>query len=153
MRTTRRLALGVFLAGLSLLPPAVLNGAAKPSDNKKDDKAPKLTLQASPLISFSPARIMLSANLVGGSDDYPEYYCPTVEWKWGDGTSSEFSADCDPYQPGKSEIERHYSVQHVYRDPGRFRIFFILKKAGKPTATTSSEIVVRPGLGGGPGGL
>lgn len=149
MSSTRRLSLGVLLAGLGMLTPAIL-GASKTADKK--EQAPKLTVRASPTISFSPSRILVRANLVGGSDDYEEYDCPTVEWKWGDGTTSEASADCDPYQSGKSAIERHYSVQHVYREPGRFRIFFILKRSGKEIATASSEIVVRPGLGSGPGG-
>ncbi len=101
MSSTRRLSLGVLLAGIGMLMPAIL-GASKTADKK--EQVPKLTVQASPTISFSPSRILVRANLVGGSDDYEQYYCPTVEWKWGDGTTSEASADCDPYQSGKSEI-------------------------------------------------
>jgi hypothetical protein len=148
---TRRLASGVLLAGIALLTPALLHGSSNAPDKDKKEEPPKLTVRATPVVSFSPSRIFVSADLVGGSDDYQSYYCPTIEWKWGDGTSSEASADCDPYQPGKSEIERHYAVQHVYTTPGRYRILFMLKQNGKALASASSEVMVRPGLGG-PGG-
>src|SRR5690349_22890008 len=85
--------------------PAPANSLVQPaesSDKKSDEKAkggekdqdekgkkPQLSLRASPPISFSPANIHLVAELKGGADDYEEFYCPAIEWDWGDGTRSE----------------------------------------------------------------
>ena len=88
----------------------------KDAKDKGSDKKPKLTLKAQPVISMSPAKVTLRAELVGGANDYEEYYCPTVEWDWGDGTQSESTADCEPYEAGKSEIKRRFTVEHVFRD-------------------------------------
>jgi hypothetical protein len=118
------------------------------ASEKATEATPRLTVSASPSIAFSPAEISARAALVGGADDYEKYYCPSVEWSWGDGSTSEASADCEPYQAGKSAIERHYFVRHVYRDAGRYRVTFSLKKDGKNLATATAEVIVRPGLGG-----
>src|SRR5215471_5889932 len=102
-----------------LLSAALLSlGAAAPQKNPRDqatDKKPKLALKAQPVIAMSPARIVLTAELVGGANDYEEYYCPTVEWDWGDGTQSESTNDCAPYEEGKSEIKRRFTIEHVFR--------------------------------------
>ena len=47
-----------------------------------------------------PVRISATAEFKGGDDDFRDYYCPTIEWNWGDGTVSEASADCEPYEAG-----------------------------------------------------
>ena len=64
--------------------------AQKPDKDAKtrtpDAKRPKITLKAQPLIAMAPARVVLTAELVGGANDFEEFYCPTVEWDWGDGT-------------------------------------------------------------------
>jgi len=65
-------------------------------------RRPKLTLRADPTVGFSPSKVRLTADLVGGDNDFSEFYCPTVEWDWDDGTHSEFASDCEPYEPGKS---------------------------------------------------
>jgi hypothetical protein len=83
--------------------------------------------------------------MVGGANDFEEYYCPTVEWDWGDDTRSESTIDCEPYQAGKSEIKRRFTVEHVFRSPGSFKVFFRLKRRDKALATTSANIQVRPG--------
>ena len=87
----------------------------KDKDQKDADPRPKLTLRANPVIAMAPARVVLTAELNGGANDYEEFYCPAVEWEWGDGTKSESSSDCAPYEPGKSEIKRRFTVEHVFR--------------------------------------
>jgi len=157
-RLARRLVFGALIASFGLWGPAIAAGRtalaapATKTDRAKEIKPPRLAVRATPTISFSPSRISVYADLEGGPDDYEAYYCPTVEWNWGDGTTSEASNDCDPYQAGKSQIQRHYSVEHTYREPGHYRIFFMLKKDGKVIAKASSLVLVRPGLGTGPGG-
>src|SRR5579862_4331372 len=105
----------------------------KDSKEPKDDKRPKLTLKAQPVVSISPAKVTLRAELTGGANDYEDFYCPTIEWDWGDGTQSESTLDCEPYEAGKSEIKRRYTVEHVFR-AGGYHISFRLKHRNKAVA-------------------
>ena len=115
--------------------------AAQKTDDKK---APRLSLKAQPLISMSPSRVVLTAELTGGPNDYQDFYCPTIAWEWGDGTESSSTADCEPYEPGKSEIKRRYTVQHQFR-AGDYRIWFRLKRHDNILASANATIEVRPG--------
>jgi hypothetical protein len=132
-----------------LLPLAVVSvTAAEPQNRDKDqphDKRPKLSLKAQPVIAMAPARIVLTAELQGGPNDYEDYYCPTVEWDWGDGTQSESTNDCAPYESGKSEIKRRFTVSHVFR-AGVYRVSFKLKRRDKIVGLSTVSIQVRPGL-------
>lgn len=116
------------------------------------NKKPSLSLKATPAVSFAPARVVVVAEVKGGAEDNEEFYCPTVLWEWGDLTESTAEADCEPYQAGKSEIRRRYTVEHRYKDPGSFRIRLLLKKGNKVVATANAVVQVRPGLGTPPGG-
>jgi hypothetical protein len=111
------------------------------------NKRPSLSLKATPSVSFAPARIIVVAEVKGGPDDFEEFYCPTVEWEWGDFTSSTVEADCDPYEPGKSTIKRRYTVEHRFKNPGGFKIILRLKKGNKIIASANSQVQVRAGLG------
>jgi hypothetical protein len=93
-----------------------------------------------------------SADLTGGPDDFQEFYCAGVEWDWGDDTRSNNSADCEPYEAGKSQIKRRFTAEHVYRTAGDYRIQFRLKKQSKALAAATTSVKVRPGIGD-PGGL
>ena len=111
------------------------------------NKKPSLSLKASPSISFAPARVVVLAEVKGGSNDFEEFYCPTVEWEWGDTTVSTAEADCDPYSAGKSEIKRRYTVEHRYKEPGTYKIILRLKKGTKLVASSNTQVQVRAGLG------
>ena len=110
-------------------------------------KKPSLSLKATPAVSFAPARIVVVAEVKGGADDFEEFYCPSVEWEWGDLTTSTAEADCEPYAAGKSEIKRRYTVEHRYKNPGGFKIVLRLKKGNKIVATANTMVQVRAGLG------
>ena len=114
---------------------------------EQGNKKPSLSLKASPAVSFAPARIVVVAELRGGSDDFEDFYCPTIEWEWGDLTTSTAEADCEPYEAGKSEIRRRYTVEHRYRNPGGFKIVLRLKKGDKVVGSANTMVQVRPGLG------
>ena len=116
----------------------------KDAKDKDSDKKPRLTLKAQPVISMSPSKVTLRAELVGGANDYEEYYCPTVEWDWGDGTQSESTADCEPYEAGKSEIRRRYVVDHVFR-AGYYQVAVRLKRRDKAVASATTAIQVQGG--------
>lgn len=130
---------------LPLMLALTLSGAAdKP-------KRPKLSVKVNPAMAISPARVVASADVNGGPDDFEEFYCAGVEWDWGDDTRSNNSADCDPYEAGKSQIKRRFTADHVYRTAGDYRIQFRLKKQNKAIAGASASVKIRPGLGD-PGG-
>jgi len=114
---------------------------------EQGNKKPSLSLKASPVVSFAPARIVLVAEVKGGANDNEEFYCPTVEWEWGDLTQSVAETDCQPYEPGKSEIKRRYTVQHQFKNPGAFKVYLRLKKGSKVIAQANTQIQVRAGLG------
>ncbi len=120
--------------------------AGKDAKEPPDAKRPQVRLKANPVISVSPAKITLVAEIVGGANDFEEYYCPTVEWDWGDGTQSESSADCAPYEAGKSEIKRRFTVEHIFRRPDNYRVTFRLKRRDKAVGFASAQVQVRPGL-------
>jgi hypothetical protein len=134
-------ALGLAFGALLIIPSNTL--LAREQGGKK----PSLSLKATPTVSFAPARIVVVAEVKGGPDDFEEFYCPTVEWEWGDFTSSTVEADCDPYEPGKSTIKRRYTVEHRFKNPGGFKIILRLKKGNRIVASANSQIQVRAGLG------
>src|SRR5471030_2384938 len=144
----------IWAGALSVVISAVAGAsgsAQKPDKNAKDAKdnpdanRPKVTLKAQPTISMAPARVVLTAELVGGANDFEDFYCPTVQWEWGDGTQSESTNDCAPYEPGKSEIKRRFTVEHVFR-AGAYRVNFRLKRHDKAVGYATVNIQVRPGL-------
>lgn len=134
-------------ASLSLCATLATASAQKAEKDAKaqDTGHARLTLHAQPVISMAPSRVVLTAELAGGANDAEEYYCPTISWDWGDGTESESTSDCPPYEPGKSEIKRRYTVEHVFR-AGMYRVTLRLKRRDKAVATAAVNIQVRPGL-------
>lgn len=129
---------------LPLIVAVALSVADKP-------KRPKLSVKASPAMAVSPARVVASADVDGGPDDFEEFYCASIEWDWGDDTKSNNTADCDPYEPGKSQIKRRFTADHVYRTSGEYRIQFRLKQKNKSVGSASTSVRIRPGIGD-PGG-
>ena len=126
------------------------------SAGTEQNKKPSISIRANPPVGFSPLRVVLTAELKGGTNDYEEFYCPTVEWEWGDDTRSENTADCDPYEPGKSEIKRRYIMEHTFRadstdisgaptGPTQFRVRFLLKQKRKVVGSGQTIIELRAG--------
>ena len=80
----------------------------------------------------------------GGADDYADFYCPAIEWDWGDGTVSGNSEDCD-----LSGREEHDPAALFHRarvpQPGSFQVFFRLKQRDRVIAASSGN-VQRPGV-------
>ena len=130
-------------------------GAGLTAQSSKDDEAkrPKIRLRVQPQVAIAPARVTLTAELTGGADDFADYYCPAIEWEWGDETSSESTTDCEPYEAGKSQIKRRYSVQHDFRRPGTYKIYIHLKAREHVLGSGTTTLQVQPGVGSGPDGL
>jgi len=131
---------------LAVLVVALTTGSASGAQRGGDDKKPSLSLRATPPVGFSPLRVRFVVDVRGGSDDYEDFYCPSIEWDWGDGTVSGNSEDCDPFQAGKSVIKRRYATEHVFRQAGTWQVFFRLKQRDRVIAASSSNIQVRAGV-------
>ena len=121
------------------------------SPAEPDKAKPSLSLKASPPTGFAPTRVVLTAEVKGGANDYVEFYCPSVEWVWGDDTKAESKIDCDPYEAGKSEIKRRYVFDRIFQTPGNFRVEFRLKQKDKVVGSTSTTVNIRPGIRDGGG--
>lgn len=107
---------------------------------------PSVTLKATPIVVFSPARVVLTADVRGGDDDFQDLYCATEEWDWGDDTVSKNTGDCDPYEAGKSTIKRRFSADHTFQTAGEYRVQFRLKQKNKVILSGTTEVKVRPGI-------
>jgi hypothetical protein len=144
--TSHRHLVGAAVASLMLA--VALAGVAHAQDKTKDkdqDKRPQLKLTARPPLGMAPQKVVLTAEIVGGPDDAEDFYCPTVEWDWGDFTQSESTADCAPYEPGKSSIKRRWTVEHVFQR-GSYHVVLRLKKRDKAITQATVIVEIRPGL-------
>jgi hypothetical protein len=135
------------------------HASPEPAQNKK----PSINLKANPPVGFTPLRVVVTAELKGGANDFEDFYCASVEWDWGDDTKSESKIDCDPYEAGKSEIKRRYVQEHTYRattlgggvtdpsgntQPGvQYRVRFLLKQKNKTVGSGQTVVEVRGGGG------
>jgi hypothetical protein len=147
-----------WLLSLSIVGTAVSTSAFAPLEIEQNKK-PSINVKANPPVGFSPLRVVVTAELRGGANDYEDFYCASVEWDWGDDTKSENKADCDPYEPGKTEIKRRYVQEHTFRamsdrlvDPGgnmpqtiQYRVRFTLKQKNKTVGSGQTTVEVRPG--------
>jgi hypothetical protein len=123
---------------------AAFSSAAAPGAQGGKSK-PEIELRVTPPLGVAPMRVVATAELVKGADDYPDYYCPRVQWDWADNTKSETIDDCAPYEPGKSEIRRRFAQQHVFREPGIYRIVFQLRQGTKVVGSATIKIEVHGG--------
>jgi len=142
--------------------PSATAAAAAPQAKK-----PSISVKANPTSGFAPLRVVVTAEVKGGPDDYEDFYCASVEWDWGDGTKSESKADCDPYEAGKSEITRRFVQEHTFRSSGatnspfdssanpdmsgtqpsaRYQVKFMLKQKNKTVGSGQTNVEIRPGL-------
>jgi hypothetical protein len=103
-------------------------------------KRPRLDLRAFPRVAFSPVEILLIAELRGGQD-LEEYYCPGLEWEWGDGTRSTYESDCSPFETG-TVLDRLFTARHAFRAPGRYSVQLLLRRAGRTIALASVAVNV-----------
>ena len=134
----------VLCAGLALP-----TGAAGDAGQKADK--PAISIKVSPSMGFAPFRVVLTAEVHGGPDDYEQFYCAAVEWDMGDGNRAEQSADCDPYEAGKSQIKRRYVREQVFDTPGEYHVFLRLKQKNKVVGVGQMTVRVRSGISD-PGG-
>lgn len=139
LRSRRRA--GGILAGAALLALAPAVNAVAQNGGER----PELTLRARPNVTFAPNPISFTGLLRGGADDYEDFYCISAEWDWDDGTRSESVYDCDPYEPGVSEIRRRFSRRHTYQSAGRYEVRLNLKRRDEVVTSARVRVTVRGG--------
>lgn len=147
--TIERPVLAGFQPGPGGAPPIRLVAAVQDAgkESQKDgDRRPKMVLKANPMVASAPVRVVLTAELVGGADDYEDFYCASTLWEWGDDTSSESNTDCAPYEAGKSQIKRRFTVEHIFRRAGNYRVMFHLKQRSRQVGTAMANLQIRPGV-------
>ena len=132
---------GGILLGAALLALAFPANAAA----QDDDGRPELTLRARPNVTFATNAISFTGLLRGGADDYEEFYCLSAEWDWGDGTVSESIFDCEPYEPGVSEIRRRFSRRHTFQFSDRYEVRLNLKRRDDVVASARVRVTVQGG--------
>lgn len=131
-----------------------LAGSTAEKSKEPAAKKPSLELRQRPLFPQSPAEMTFTAELKGGIES-EDYYCPTVEWEWGDdsrhggntGTKSVEESDCEPYQAGVSEFVRHFEKEHRFSEWGNYRVQVTLRKGGRVIARQSRMVNVKAGPG------
>ena len=134
--------------GAGCIAAAASLAAADPQKESKDkdQKKPSINIRIAPAISFSPARVVITAELRGGMPDDPELYCPEIEWDWGDGTKSESTENCEPFEEGKSTVKRRWTIAHTYETQGMYRVQLRLKRGTKTIVAGNNTVQVKPGV-------
>lgn len=125
--------------------PLIALALATPAAAGTRPSRPRFDIRASPRVSFLPGPVLVVAELNGG-DDLEEFYCPGLEWDWGDGERSLHEADCAPFEPGTS-LERRFSARHVFRQAGEFDVRVTLRRADRSLARATVHVTVGPPAG------
>jgi hypothetical protein len=126
--------------GFPLVPLVMLALASSGQGGEPKGKRPRLDLRASPRVAMPPVNVRLVAELAGG-DESEEFYCPGLEWEWGDGARSAQESDCPPFAPG-AEFARRFSATHAYLQPGDYQIRVRLRRADRSLASATTTISV-----------
>ena len=112
-----------------------------PAGDASRDKKPHLELRASPRVAFFPVEIVAIGEVMGGQDT-EDFYCPGLEWDWGDGSRSARESDCAPFVDGAT-VDHLYSARHAFRAPGVYVVRLTLRRAGRAVAVASAAVAVR----------
>ena len=137
----------IGICGLLLFAGGTSSAQSTDDKEKKEPKRPSLSLKSTPATGMVPVRVSATAEFKGGDDDFQDYYCPGVEWNWGDGTVSEATADCQPYEAGVSQVKRRYTASHTYKRAGAYRISFRLKMKGRVLISQTTMVRLLGGSG------
>lgn len=126
--------------------PALAETPAPQGAESDKPKRVSIDLRITPAVSFAPSRVRAIAELKLPDDRTAEFYCPAVEWDWGDLTESEESNECEPYEAGVSTVRRVFSAEHTFQTGGRYRVQLRLKRNRKVLASASTTVTIRAGV-------
>ena len=68
-----------------------------------------------------------------------------MEWESVDLTERHIINKNKPYEAGKSEIKRHFTIEHTFNTAGDYRVEFRLKQKNKIVGRGSTDVKIRPG--------
>jgi len=131
MKTLRAVSFAALALAAGELGVAVAGGGAE---------APQLHLRATPSVALPPVDVLAVGRLVGG-EEQERFYCPAVEWSWGDGSRSARQSDCPPFGED-ARLDRVFSAAHRYRDPGAYRVSLTLRRGDRRVAVATAVVVV-----------
>ena len=142
---TRAACMIVAVVTMSLRAATVITAPGAPA-NADENKKPSVALKATPPLGFAPLKVRAIVDIKGGADDYADFYCASVEWDWADGTTSESSEDCAPYEAGKSAIQRRFTAEHTFREGGDYDVAFRLKQKKRIVGLSKGMVRVKSGI-------
>lgn len=129
----KRSVLGLVLAAFLAAPAARVEGDGK--------KGLSLSLTALPRVANAPISVLFRVKLTGGEDS-EAFYCPILEWDWGDGTQSTNGGECPAFVAGETKIDRFFEAEHEYRREARPTVRLILSKDDKSLGQTNVTLVI-----------
>ena len=91
-------------------------------------------------MAFLASDVLVAVQLVGG-DEHEDFYCPEVEWEFGDGSRSSHQADCEAFTSGMA-LERRFTSSHAYRRPGEYEVRVTLRRSNRPLAVATTRVRV-----------
>ncbi|NPV06750.1 MAG: VWA domain-containing protein [Anaerolineae bacterium] len=95
----------------------------------------RVELEAQPTAGPAPLAVQFLGRLVGGPDDNREFYCPSLAWDFGDGTSQFIQPECPEPPEGKWPVQREFRTEHEYSQPGTYRARVAIEGVWSPETT------------------
>ena len=101
---------------------------------------PRASLGVFPHFSFAPHEVIFTIRIEG--PEVEKFYCPKIEWIFGDGSASSTLSDCAPWESHESsDYGRVYTKQHKYWNPKEYMAIVILT-AGKSQTKLMTNVVL-----------
>jgi len=124
------------------------SGASAADKDKKTDKGDKagkpvaVDLRALPRVAAAPVTVTFNVEMSRALSAEP---CLTLEWEWGDGTSSVQENACDTDEPspaGEGTGARHFTATHEYLQQGRPRVALTVAREGRTLGHASVPLII-----------
>lgn len=106
-----------------------------------DAKRAKVSLRVVPQMGSPSTSFLFIAELKDGADT-EDLYCLTAEWEWATQDTSVQEAECQPFQPGVTRIERRFSMSRIFSTEGPRTVTLFLRKGNKLVARDSASFRV-----------
>lgn len=106
-----------------------------------DAKRAKASLRVVPQMGSPSTSFLFIADLKGGADT-EDLYCLTAEWEWAAQDTSVQEAECQPFQPGATRIERRFSTSRTFSTEGARTVTLFLRKGNKLVTRDSASFRV-----------
>lgn len=109
-------------------------------------KKPALTLRVLPRMGRVSTSFLFTAILEGGEDS-EALHCLVAEWSFGSDDTSLAEPECEPFEAGKTKLERQYSIERRFGSEGQKYVSVTLRKGDKVIARASTDLRVVPESG------